>query len=144
MNKIQALEMLNQFIERQAIEEELPELLNKFDQMTDNDFSECTSKGDVYHKVNCWSKPKTKRKPSTTPKNQIYYKLDIPIQEATEKAIGIVTGSNNLHGSNYREFIEWIPQSQCKTIEKDIYIPTWIISKNGLWDFVDKESKVNL
>jgi len=144
MNKIQALEMLNQFIERQAIEEELPELLNKFDQMTDNDFSECTSKGDVYHKVNCWSKPKTKRKPSAKT-TQVYYKLNKhAIDKVTDKAYGIITGCNNLHGKNYRTFIQWIPQSQCKEIDKQIYIPAWIVSTEGIWDYIDKESKVNL
>ena len=47
MDKIQAFEMLNKFIDRHNIEEELPELLVKFKQMTDNDFSECTSSGQV-------------------------------------------------------------------------------------------------
>jgi len=145
MDKIQALEMLNQFIERHNIEEELPELLAKFEQMTEEDFSECGSPGQVYHKIVAWSKPRAKRKPSAKPKTQIYYKLNLgDLQEVTEKAYGICTGSNNLHGSRHRLFLEWIPQSQCKKIEKDIYIPAWIVSTSGLWDFIDKESKVNL
>jgi hypothetical protein len=144
MDKIEALEKLKSFIDRHNCEEELPELLEKFEQMTENDFLECTASNQVYHVIVGWSKPKTKRKPSTTPKIQVYYKLNTPIQEATEKAIGIVTGQNNLHGKNYRTFIEWIPLSKIKQIEKDIFIPAWIISKNGLWYFVDKESKITL
>ena len=145
MNKIEALENLNKFIERHCIEEELPELLKKFDQMTEEDFSECNTPGQTYHKIVGWSKPRAKRKSSRKPENQVYYKLRTgDIQEVTDKAYGIVTGTNNLHGKNYRTFITWIPQSQTKKIEKDIYIPAWIVSTSGLWDFIDKESKINL
>jgi len=143
MNKIEALENLNKFIEKHCIEEELPELLQKFEQMTDNDFSECTSSGQVYHKIVGWSKPKAKRKPKAKPESQPYYKISI-IDEVTDKAYGIVTGCNNLHGKNYRTFIQWIPQSQCKKIDKQIYIPAWMVATEGLWDFVEKESKINL
>jgi len=142
MDKIQAFENLNKFIDRHNIEEELPELLAKFEQMTDNDFVECTASNQVYHKINGWSKPRVKRKHSTTPKTQTYYKL-IQIDRVTEKAYGVVIGSNNMHGSNYKEFIEWIPASQIKEIDKNIYIPTWIIAKSNLWNSIDKESKIN-
>jgi len=145
MDKIQALEMLNQFIECQYIEEELPELLVKFKQMNEEDFSDCERPGQVYHKIVGWSKPRAKRKPSSTSKIQVYYKLNKDaIDEVTDKAYGIVTGCNNLHGKNYRTFIQWIPQSQCKEIDKQIYVPAWIVSSEGIWDYIDKESKINL
>lgn len=144
MNKIEALEKLNQFIERHGLEgEELSYLLNKYEQMTDNDFLECKTPGDVYHIIQAWTKPKKKRQ-YVKPEKQTYYRLDEPIQEATEKAYGIVTGSNNLHGSRLQVYIEWIPISQIKEIENNIYIPAWLISKNSLWNFIDKDSKIEL
>jgi len=143
MNKIQALEKLNQFIERICSEDELPELLVKFEQMTDNDFSECIASNQVYHAIVGWSKPRAKRKPSTS-KIQAYYKL-LQIDSATEKAIGVITGTNGCVSRGARsEFIQWIPLSQTKTIDNQTFVPAWIISKNDLWDYIDKESKVNI
>lgn len=143
MNKIEALEKLNKFIERFNSQDELPKLLEKYNQMTDNDFSECQTPGDVYHTLEAWTKPRKKRQHVKSEK-QTYYKLDEPIQEVTEKAYGIVTGSNNLHGSRLQLYIEWIPISQIKEIDNNIYIPAWLISKNNLWDFIDKDSKTEM
>jgi hypothetical protein len=56
-----------------------------------------------------------------------YYLLDGgAIQEVTDKAYGIVVGSNNLHGNSFKLFIEWIPESQTIKQGRDIYVAAWL------------------
>lgn len=140
MNKLEALSKLNGFIERNKIEDEAEYLLGKYNQMGEAEFDDCVSGGSVYHKINDWI---PKRKLATRkPKNQAYYAAEI--DTVTEKAVGFVTGCNNLHGNNYREYITWVAQSICVDYDGKTYIPAWIVSKDGLWNSVDKNDKIIL
>jgi hypothetical protein len=140
MNKLEALSKLNEFIERNKIEDEAEYLLGKYNQMGESDFDDCTSSGSVYHKIVGWA-PKRKTVARKT-QNQAYYAASI--DRVTEKAYGFVTGSNNLHGNRYREYITWVAQSVCVDRDDKTYIPAWIISKDSLWDSIDKNDKINL
>jgi len=63
-----------------------------------------------------------------------YFLLNAPIQHTTEKAYGICVGSNNMHGKNLMLFLEWIPISIVKEIEKKIYVPAWFVMSKSFTD----------
>jgi len=63
-----------------------------------------------------------------------YFLLDAPIQHVTEKAYGICVGSNNMHGKNLMLFLEWIPISIVKEIDKKIYVPAWFVMSKSFTD----------
>ena len=141
MTKDKALELLIHALDVFRAEEELPELHSKLDQMSEEDFADDMTYSKVYTVIVSWYK-KRKRKPSTA-KAQAYYKL-LQIDTCTEKAIGVVTSTNGCISRGARsEFVQWIPLSQTKTINNQTFVPAWIISKNDLWNFIDKESKIN-
>ena len=71
-----------------------------------------------------------------------YYALVAKCDRVTEKAIGFITGTNHLHGSGYREYVEWIADSLIIRQDDKKYIPAWIIAEKGLWDFVNKDDKI--
>jgi len=85
---------------------------------------------------------KIKKTIKTRKAKKAYYALIAKCDRVTEKAIGFVTGTNHLHGSGYREYVEWIADSLIIRQDEKEYIPAWIIAEKGLWDFVNKKDKI--
>jgi hypothetical protein len=116
-------------------------MMDKFNKIPFELISNETKGLKILRIVDEWKAPKVARKINPDSK-KAYFKLDEVIDYSTEKAIGIVTGSNNLHGNAYREYVEWIPTSQILDINGKVYLPAWLISKKGFWKYVDKEDKI--
>lgn len=84
-------------------------------------------------------KPKRKRKKSST---TTYYKFIGTFDEVTEKAFGIITGTNEMHGVAYRVYYEWIPFSQVVKENDKTYIPAWLINTKGIQKMIDWDDKM--
>jgi hypothetical protein len=70
---------------------------------------------------------------------------DYIIQE-TEKAYGLDNGYNSkitVYGS-MQDNIKWIPKSLVQNIDNKLYVSYITIQNNGLWDWVNKNSKITL
>jgi len=119
-------------------EEIFSSLYNKFDSVPDELFHECISFVDVRTVIQNY-KVKSSRK---APTRKTYSKLEAPIDSATEKAIGIVTGSNNMNGSNYKEYTSWLPTSQVIEEDGKVYIPNWLVNSNNMWGFVNSNDRI--
>ncbi|GAB6989397.1 hypothetical protein [Paenibacillus pini] len=113
-------------------------LYKKFDLMPEEAFSQCSNFTNIRSAIHEY-KIKSSRKNSS---KKTYCKLEAPIDEVTEKAYGIITGSNNLSGTNYKEYVSWIPTSQVIEEDSKVYVPNWLISNNNMWGFVNKNDKI--
>ena len=70
-----------------------------------------------------------------------YYELDKrEIGKETEKAIGIITGT----GVNTKATYKYIAKSLIKEVEDKIYIPTWIVKQECLWDYIKEENQIQI
>jgi hypothetical protein len=75
-----------------------------------------------------------------------YYLLTSPIEQTTEKAFAVATGSNNcISRANLKVYLDWIPYSQIKEVENKIYIPAWLIMSNsGLKNAVNFSDSIEI
>jgi hypothetical protein len=140
MVKSEALEILNAKLERTDGEDWVQELIEKFNTVPENAYANCNDFLDLRIVINEYKKP-SNRKPSAT-KKVAYLELTTSIEYTSEKAIGFGNGNNGMHGSNYKEYIQWIPNSKIVEVDNKIFIPAWIVAKNNLWDVVNKENKI--
>jgi hypothetical protein len=149
MKKQEAFKILNdrlvKDIERENDEmvELIQKYLTKLNEFTDEQFESQFKQNLTFNEIRTFlemNTPKTNRKPAKRTK-QTYYKL-MQIDKVTEKAYGIVTGTNGQNGSNYREYYEYVPFSQVIEKEKEIYVPSWIVVKNSLWNFINKNESI--
>jgi len=125
--------------------QEYQKLLEKCDIIPDTTFEIWENQGsNTLHNVNGYKIPKVKSTKSRKATQKVYYALGAPVDKRTEKAIGIVTGSNNLHGTAYAEYLTWIPCSQIIEHDGKIYIPAWIVSENNIWDFINKKDSIKI
>ena len=70
-----------------------------------------------------------------------YYELDKrEIGKETEKAIGIITGT----GADTKATYKYIAKSLIKKVEDKIYIPTWIVKQECLWDYIKEENQIQI
>jgi hypothetical protein len=70
-----------------------------------------------------------------------YYELDKrEIGKETEKAIGIITGTK----SDLKTAYKYIAKSLIKEVENKLYIPTWIVKQEGLWDYIKEENQIQI
>lgn len=70
-----------------------------------------------------------------------YYELDKrEIGKETEKAIGIITGN----GANTKASYKYIAKSLIKQVEDKLYIPTWIVKQECLWDYIKEENQIQI
>jgi hypothetical protein len=70
-----------------------------------------------------------------------YYELDQrEIGKETEKAIGIITGT----GANTKATYKYIAKSLIKEVETKLYIPTWIVKQECLWDYIKEENQIQM
>lgn len=115
--------------------------LNKFtNEQFENQFKQDLSFNEIRIFLDMNSPKITKKTIKKT--KETYYKFVGTYDRVTEKAFGIVTGTNGQNGSNYREFIEWVPFSQVMEENNNTYIPTWLVRKNNLWDFINKNETI--
>ena len=63
---------------------------------------------------------------------------------ATDKAFGIPTGTNNKHGSNYKVFYEYVAFSICKEIDNKTYCPLWIANNSQISDNFEFNDKITI
>lgn len=65
------------------------------------------------------------------------------IIEETEKAFGFdyATGNLNQYGS-HKDILKWIPKSMTIQQDNKIYASYLTIQNNGLWEYVNKNSKI--
>ena len=124
--------------------QEYQRLLEKCDIIPNETFEIWENQGNnTLHSVNGYKIPKKSTKPRKTTQ-KVYYALGAPIDRITEKAVGIVTESNNLHGTAYKEYLTWIPNSQIIKQDNKIYISAWIVSENNIWDFINKKDSIKI
>lgn len=70
-----------------------------------------------------------------------YYELEKrEIGKETDKAIGIITGT----GANTKATYEYIAKSLIKEVENKLYIPTWLVKQECLWDYVDVDNQIQI
>ena len=69
---------------------------------------------------------------------------DYIIQE-TEKAYGFdyATGNLTQYGT-HKDILKWIPKSMTIQQDNKIYVSYLTIQNNGLWEYVNKNSKITL
>lgn len=139
MTKDQAQKILEAKFERTE-DEFFQELLMKLPSLPEEAYEKCGTFQELRLVIETYKKPSTRK--SSASKTNTYYELIVPVADATEKAIGVVTSENHKHGSNRREHIQWIPMSQIIEENEKFYIPTWIISKNMMWNVVNRNSKM--
>jgi len=118
-------------------------MLNKCDNIPLEVFEDWEIKDStpLYHAVNNYV-PKKTRKKSSKPTKKAYYALIYSGDRFTEKATGFITGSNNMHGAKHMVYVEFVANSLIIEQDDKKYIPAWIVSDKGLWDFVNKEDKI--
>jgi len=140
MNKAQAIEILNAKLERTDFDEWVVELIQKFETLPEESYASCQDFYDLRVTIQTYRKPSARK--TLTKRKTTYLELGVPISTATEKAIGFVTGTNNKHGSNYREFVQWVAKSQIIEQDDKTFIPAWIVSNEMIWHCVDKNSTI--
>ena len=125
--------------------EEYQRLLEKCDIIPNEIFEQWENTGaNILHNVNGYKISKVKSTKPRKATQKVYYALGAAVDKLTEKAIGIITGSNNLHGTAYAEYLTWIPCSQIIEQDGKIYIPAWIVSENNIWDFINKKDSIKI
>lgn len=75
-----------------------------------------------------------------------YYELDNTcIGKETEKAFAIVTGYDGKIklGHDSRMF-QYIAKSLIKEVDNKLYIPTWLVNQDRLWDYVNTDNTIQI
>lgn len=68
-----------------------------------------------------------------------YYEMSKSEYESLENSYKVITGtSGSGWTSNYREFFTFLPKSQCKLINNELYIPAWLVANKNIWNSINK------
>lgn len=75
-----------------------------------------------------------------------YYSLGLlKDNDLTESKKAYILWSNKLIGNGmYQKYLKYgfIPVSQCKTVDDEIFVPAWLLSSKSAWDYISKNRMI--